>query len=312
MKKSCYNHSCRYYAKSVKAVINIVKVKAYLSLIRPKNWMKNVFVFIPLVFSLELFNLKQLTSTIAAFGAFCLISSAVYVFNDICDAQKDAAHPVKRSRPVASGMISKQKAAVMAAFLLVSGLAASIYVNPIVGSLVVVYAALNLSYSLWLKNKPIFDCFCIAAGFVLRVYTGGAASGEPVSDWLFLTIVAMSLFMAFGKRNGELSKTVGARTREVLRKYNANYLQGMVFTSAGLAIVFYSLWAMNRGDNMIYTVPLIIFIVSRYLLLISNSSSHGDPTAVIFGDKALLAAVGLYGLLTVVLLYFGEVIIWVY
>ena len=239
-----------------------------------------------------------------AFASFCLISSAVYAFNDICDADKDAAHPVKRSRPVASGAISKRKAAILTAVLSIAGLAVGFTVNLTVMILVAAYLALNMLYSKRLKHKPVLDCFSIAAGFVLRVYTGGAASGEPVSDWLFLTIVAMSLFMAFGKRRGELAKVRNAETREVLHRYDGAFLLGMVWVCAGLAIVFYSLWAMNREHNMIFTVPLIIFLVSRYLLRLSDPDSHGDPTTVLFKDKVLLAAGGVYGVLTVALLYF--------
>lgn len=271
---------------------------------RPKNWVKNIFIFVPLVFSLNLLNVNALLATVVAFASFCLISSAVYIFNDICDAAKDAAHPVKRSRPIASGLISKSKAAVLAILLALAGIAVGFTVNIAVMMLVTAYLALNILYSAWLKHVPVFDCFSIAAGFVLRVYAGGAASGETVSDWLFLTIAAMSLFMAFGKRRGEFSRVRSAESRDVLRRYDIVFLQGMVWICAGLSIVFYSLWALNREHNMVYTVPLIIFLVSRYLLRLSDPDSHGDPTTVLFKDKVLLAAGGVYGLLTVFLLYF--------
>ena len=277
----------------------------YVKLSRPKSWLKNIIVFIPLVFALELFNINQLLATAIVFISFCLVSSAVYVFNDICDAKLDATHEVKRNRPIASGAITKRHAAVFAVLLCIFGLAASFYVSLFACILVIAYIILNIFYSLWLKNVLIFDCFCIAAGFVLRVYTGGAASGEPVSDWLFLTIVSMALFMAFGKRRGELVKGGDAEGRAVLRLYDKDFLQGMVWICAGLAVVFYSLWAINRGNNMIYTVPLIIFIVSKYLLHVSDSNYYGDPTTIIFEDKILLVVLGVYGLLTIALLYFG-------
>jgi len=281
-------------------------LKPYIKEMRPKNWVKNIFVFIPLVFSLELFNAEKLLMTIIAFAAFCLASSAVYVFNDIIDADKDAAHPVKHSRPIASGLITTRKAAIFVAVLAGTGIVISLAANLLTGMLVAGYLTLNVVYTLRLKHKPILDCFCIATGFVLRIYAGGAASGEVVSDWLFLTIVAMSLFMAFGKRRGELLRVRTCETREVLNSYDLSFLKGIVFACAGLSIVFYSLWAMYRGSNMIYTVPLIIFIVAKYLLLIHSRDSHGDPTTVIFEDKSLFAACGLYGLLMIVLLYFGE------
>jgi 4-hydroxybenzoate polyprenyltransferase len=169
------------------------------------------------------------------------------------------------------------------------------------------YYALNISYTLWFKHIPIYDCFCIAAGFVLRVFAGGAAYGGGISDWLFLTVVAMSLFMAFGKRRGELVRTDGFSTRMALERYNELFLNGIIFTCAGLSIAFYSLWSLDRGDNMIYTVPLIIFLVCNYLLLIYHKDSHGDPTSMIFASKTLIVTCGLYALLTVGLLYLGAV-----
>jgi len=270
---------------------------------RPKNWVKNILIFVPLVFSLQLRNADKLLATVIAFAAFCLASSAVYVFNDVVDAGKDKLHPVKRLRPVASGAIPKRKAAMFAAPLAVAGLAAGLAASRATGALVAAFFALNLAYSMWLKRQPLWDCFGIAAGFVLRVYAGGTASGEPISDWLFLAIVAMSLFLAFGKRRGEALKVDAAAAREVLRQYDLRFINGMMFVYAGLAVVFYAMWAMNRGRGMIYTVPLVIFVVSRHLLLIYDLDSHGDPSTVLFEDKTLLAAGGLYGLLTIALLY---------
>jgi 4-hydroxybenzoate polyprenyltransferase len=277
----------------------------YIKETRPKNWLKNVFVFIPITFALELTDWDKLTATAIAFSAFCVVSSAVYVFNDIVDANKDAAHPVKRERPIASGAIPKDKAAAFAALLVIVGLALALYVTWLTFALVAAYLITNVAYTLVLKHKPIFDCFCIAAGFVLRVFVGGVKIKDGVSDWLFLTIVAMSLFMAFGKRRGELIKMGGNSTRLVLERYDLPFLSGVTFVCAGLSIVFYSLWAMNRGCNMIYTVPLIIFIVCKYLLLI-HGNSHGDPTTVILDNKTLIVACAGYAFLTVGLLYMGN------
>jgi 4-hydroxybenzoate polyprenyltransferase len=277
----------------------------YLEETRPKNWLKNIFVFIPITFALKLTDLDKLLAATLAFVAFCLVSSAVYVFNDIVDADKDELHPVKCKRPIASGAIAKNKAVAFAVFLVFSGLTLALYVDIMACVLVSVYLIINIAYTLSLKHKPIIDCFCIAAGFVLRTFVGGVAIVEGVSNWLFLTIVAMSLFMAFGKRRGELIKTDGSgETRVVLEHYDLAFLNGMTFVCAGLAIVFYALWAMNRGCNVIYTVPLIIFIVCKYLLIV-HGDSHGDPTTVFFSNKTLMGACGVYGMLVILLLYFG-------
>jgi len=279
----------------------------YLKLLRPKSWLKNVFVFIPITFALELSDLERLKATIIAFIAFCLISSAVYILNDICDAERDATHPVKCKRPIASGVIRKPAAFVFFFLLIISGFAIGYNSNTTALLFIAAYLAINLFYSFWLKHIPIFDCFCIAAGFVLRVFTGGASYGGGVSDWLFLTVVTMSLFMAFGKRRGELIKTDGTSTRVVLEHYNLLFLNGLMFACAGLSIVFYSLWAMSRGSYMIYTVPLIIFIVCKFLLLVCDTDSHGDPTTVIFSNKTLLISCVIYAAVTVGLLYMGTV-----
>jgi 4-hydroxybenzoate polyprenyltransferase len=276
----------------------------YIKEARPKNWLKNVFVFIPITFAFELTDWSKLTATAILFVAFCFVSSAVYVFNDIVDVNKDAAHPVKCKRPIASGAIPKNKAAVFAALFVIVGLVLALYVARLAFALVTAYLITNVAYTLALKHKPIFDCFCIAAGFVLRVFTGGVKIKNGVSDWLFLTVVAMSLFMAFGKRRGELIKMSGNSTRLVLERYDLPFLSGVTFVCAGLSIVFYSLWAMNRGCNMIYTVPLIIFIVCKYLLLV-HGNSHGDPTTVILGNRTLIAACAGYAFLAIGLLYAG-------
>ncbi|MDR2600122.1 MAG: decaprenyl-phosphate phosphoribosyltransferase [Oscillospiraceae bacterium] len=283
-----------------------MKLVLYIKEMRPKNWLKNIFIFIPLVFSSELFDYEKFVLTSIAFVAFCLVSSAVYVFNDICDAEKDALHPTKRTRPIASGELTKFKAAFFCSFLLLFGLIVAFFVKLDVFVLVVVYILVNLLYCLWLKHKPIIDCFCIATGFVLRVFIGGALITDGMSNWLFLTVVAMSLFMAFGKRRGEMLKTTDGETRIVLESYNLQFLNAMHFVCAGLTIVFYSLWTMYQETNMIYTVPLVIFIVCKYSLLVyseKHSNGHGDPTTVIFSDITLIAACLIYAVATVALLY---------
>ena len=278
---------------------------SYFKIARLDHWIKNILLFVPLVFSLELFNLDALALTAIAFISFCSASSAVYILNDVIDEKTDLIHPIKKNRPIASGAITKINAIIYAALLIIMGLLGSLHINALTCVFILIYLLLNILYSIFFKKQPIFDCFCIAAGFLLRVYAGGAASGSIVSDWLFLTIVSMSLFMAFGKRRGELINIGDTSTRTVLEHYNLGFLKGIVFICAGLTIVFYALWAMDRGFNMIYTVPLAIFIIMKYLLLIQKPESHGDPTTVIFTDKTLLGAVGVFCVITIALLYGG-------
>ena len=169
---------------------------------------------------------------------------------------------------------------------------------------IAVYVALNLAYSFVLKHYVIVDCFCIAAGFVLRVFAGGAASDASITEWLFLTMIAASLFMAFGKRQGEITRiTDTSTTRKVLANYDMQFLNGMTFVCAGLSIAFYALWAMTSVRLMVYTVPIIIFIICRYLLIAGGNDSYGDPTSTIVGDKSLITALSILVLLSAILLY---------
>lgn len=281
---------------------------AVLKQLRPKSWLKNIFVFAPLVFSLGLTDTFKLAETVLAFLAFCLISSAVYILNDIRDVEADRRHPTKRNRPIASGDLDAKTASFIGSILAVLALVIAVSINVETGAVIVLYATVNVLYSTWLKYIPIVDSFCIAAGFVLRVYAGAFASGEPVSDWLFLTIMAMSLFMAFGKRYDELRKVDFSQQRAVLRHYGSEFLLGMVFVCAGLSVVFYSLWAMDRGEHLIYSVPLVVFVVAKYLLLILDEHTNGDPTSIIFSSRTLRVAFVAYAVLILVLLYAGRAI----
>jgi 4-hydroxybenzoate polyprenyltransferase len=278
----------------------------YIKLLRPKNWLKNIFVFIPLVFSLALNDVSKLANTVIAFVVFCIVSSSVYIFNDIRDIEIDRAHPIKCNRPLASGEARVSTAAFISVALAVAALALAFYINMALVLVSALYMAENIVYTVFLKHKPIYDSYCIAAGFVLRIYAGSFASAEPVSDWLFLTIISMSLFMAFGKRRGEMLRVESSGQRAVLESYSLAFLNGMVFVCAGLSVAFYALWAMSREMNIIYTTPIIIFIVCRYLLIICSEDSHGDPASVIISDKTLICACAFYAAFVVYLLYAGS------
>jgi len=280
-------------------------LRLYIKLARPKHWLKNGLVFVPLLYAHNMAKPGLLLATVQCFAAFCLLSSAVYIVNDIIDAAEDRKHPLKKNRPIASGALAANRAVIVAAVLFVASLFLTVagYGNYQVLIFALLYAVLNLAYSFLLKHYAVIDCFCIAAGFVLRIFAGGAAGNSAISEWLFLTMTAVSLFMAFGKRRGEMLQVAADDTRKVLASYEMQFLTGMIFVCAGLTVVFYALWAMMNMSAMIYTTPLVLFIVSRYLLDIHGKTSHGDPTAIILGDKGLLIAVVIFGLLSVALLY---------
>ena len=283
-----------------------IKIKPYIASVRPKHWLKNIIIFVPLIYAHNLVKPDLFLTTIRCFVVFCFISSAVYVFNDIIDAEKDRKHPVKNKRPIASGQISVRNAIILTAFLFFAGFSLAVIgqSNYYVVLLALSYVVLNFAYSFILKHIVIVDCFCIAAGFVLRIFVGGAANNDRITEWLFLTITVVSLFMAFGKRRGEMIHVNDYfTTRKILANYDLQFLNGMMFVCAGLSVTFYALWAMTSVPLMIYTVPLVIFIICKYLLIIYCETSHGDPTSIILGDKSLMIASGLFGMISVILLY---------
>ena len=187
--------------------------------------------------------------------------------------------------------------------LTIAGFGLAFAVNLFSLLLILAYVVINILYSKWLKTKVVIDCFCIAAGFVLRVMVGGTIVSDGVSGWMFLTVVSLSLFMAFGKRRGELHNYGAGGTREVLDVYEMNFLNGIVFMCAGLTMVFYSLWSISQESNLVYTVPIVLFIVIRYLLLVFSGRSEADPTTLILSDKTLLVSCGLCALIMIALLY---------
>ena len=280
-----------------------VSFRDIITEVRVKSWLKNVLVCFPIVFSLELVNLKKVLSTIVLVAAFCLVSSAVYVFNDLNDIEADRKHETKKYRPIASGRIIIPVAVIMMVCFIIAGVALSLLVNLKAMLIVLAYIVINILYSKWLKHTELVDCFCIASGFVLRVMAGGTIVSEGVSNWLFLTVVSMSLFMAFGKRKGEIESRNGNETRNVLKHYDKTFLNGIVFMCAGLTMVFYSLWTISHETKLVYTVPIVLFIVIRYLMLVFKGKSEGDPTNVILSDRLLLIAAGICAVVIIIILY---------
>lgn len=278
-------------------------VGIYLKQMRIKSWLKNIFVFFAIIFSLELFEWNKLIQAATLALSFCLISSAIYVLNDICDVKKDRIHAVKKNRPIASGQISLPGAWILLICLTIAGFGLALLVNLSSFLLILVYVVINILYSKWLKTKVVIDCFCIAAGFVLRVMVGGTIVTAGISDWMFLTVVSLSLFMAFGKRRGELHSYGAGGTRDVLGIYEMNFLDGIVFMCAGLTMAFYSLWSISQESKLVYTVPIVLFIVIRYLLLVFSGRSEADPTTLILSDKTLLVSCGFCALVMLALLY---------
>lgn len=281
-------------------------MKDYIRLLRPKHYLKNGLVLLPLFFSGRFFERAPLRSALAGFAAFCLLSSFIYIVNDARDAEADRLHPTKCRRPIASGAVGVPAALALAAVLAAAAASTGALSRfPADGWLcMAAYLIVNLGYSFGLKNVPILDVALLVSGFLLRVLFGAAVTGVVISSWLYLTVVSASFYLALGKRRGELRRQSDT-ARRVLRYYNDAFLDKNMSICLTLAIVFYSLWsadAANAGTHLIWTVPLVICLCLKYSLTVEGDSD-GDPVEVIYGDKILLALIATFAAATAALLY---------
>lgn len=278
----------------------------YLRLIRVKHYLKNLLIFLPAIFSGMLFYSNIIFKLIIMFFAFSFISSIVYIINDIKDIENDKKHPIKKNRPLASGKISMYNAFFVIMLLALSTIFL-LYVSDLlfdVSTLILVfYFVLNLSYSFGLKNIPLVDIVILAFGFVLRVIYGGVGVGIEVSNWLFLTVLSISFYMAFGKRRNELLKN-GYSSRKVLKEYNKNFLDKNMYMFLALTIVFYSLWVINTFGNSLfkYSIVFVTIILLKYCMDIEEDN-FGDPIEVITHDKILLLLGFIYMFFTIFFVY---------
>lgn len=280
----------------------------YIKLLRLKHSVKNLLIFLPLVFSGNFFVQDKLADSIIAFITFSLAASAVYVVNDIKDRNLDKKHPRKKNRPIASGKISVRNGWIFAAILLLGAAGMQFWLSGVqsVSTLLLLsYVLINLSYSQWLKNVPIVDVAIIAIGFIIRVYYGGEVIGVEISQWLSMVILVFSLYLGFGKRQGEI-KTGSAHTRNVNKHYTKEFLDKNMFVCLTLTIVFYAMWAVDASVDhkyLFWTLPLVIAIMIRYTYNVEKPDVEADPSSILFNDKVLLLMVSAYMLVTVGIMY---------
>lgn len=269
----------------------------YLKLIRVKHWIKNILIFLPIICA-RMLNSDSIVKTILGFLSFSLISSFIYIINDIKDIEKDKNHPRKKNRPLASGAVKKQTAILIAVVMLILSLSITIIINKSITNLslylLLSYMIINIAYSLGLKNIAIIDIVLLSSGFILRVYYGASLFDIEVSSWLFLTILNASLFLGLGKRRKELMNT--KESRIVLKDYNESFLEKFQYLTLTLTIVFYSLWTIEQNIKYLYfTIPLLMIIFMKYCLFIEKND-EGDPITVLFEDKILILLCIIYGL----------------
>ena len=284
---------------------------ALLKTMRLRQWTKNGFVFFALIFDKQLFVVDSFLRTLAGFFLFCLISSAVYLLNDISDMEADRKHPEKKHRPIASGQLPLNVAGSAAIILIVISLSIAYLLEPALAIILAIYLGINILYSNWLKHVPILDVLFISTGFVLRVAAGVALiTVERFSPWLYVMTTLFSLYIGFGKRRAEmtlLSQSAGSH-RKVLDGYTLPLIDQYITIVSGTTIVTYSLYtftAPNLPSNhaMMLTIPFVVYGIFRYLQLIQTGHAAGAPDEVALKDRPLQVTVLLWGLTVIAIFY---------
>ncbi|GFE61337.1 decaprenyl-phosphate phosphoribosyltransferase [Geobacter sp. AOG2] len=275
-------------------------LRCYLTLLRPTQWLKNLMIFFPPFLGGTLFTAVVRPAALLPFVSFCLASSATYVLNDLLDRENDRNHPEKRLRPLPSGRISAVSAGMLALALALAavGLAWSVSLPFLL--FLAIYGLVSCAYSIRLKEYALVDIFCISAGFLLRLEAGGAAFGVTISEWLFLSVFLLAIFLSTGKRLSEKNRlgASAADHRKALATYPEGFLDGTMYLTGSAVLVTYTLYVITRHSPiLIYSVPLCCFGLLRYILRV-QSGKGGDPTESLTRDLPLFM-VGLAWMLMV-------------
>jgi 4-hydroxybenzoate polyprenyltransferase len=292
-----------------------------IKMLRPHQWIKNAVCFAALIFGQKLFlpegqglNWPDILKTLEVFAAFCLLSSGVYIFNDVCDRHRDRQHPEKKNRPVASGAVSPFTALVFCMTLVIASLALALSLNFPSFMVLLIYASVMLLYTLHLKHLVVVDVMTIGFGFCLRAIGGATAIGIPMSSWLLLCAFVLALFLGFGKRRHELlllEREPDMRPDGVFKKYDMFFLNEMSAVCAACAVMSYGLYVTSTrahevfGHSLILTMPFVIYGIFRFLYQI-HFSKRGNPSEIVYSDKVLLITVGLWIASVVLLLKYGK------
>lgn len=288
-------------------------IKIWFKEFRIHHWVKNIFVFVPLFFSGKFININDVLKSLYFFILFCLLSSSVYILNDIADLKKDQAHPTKKNRPIAAGQISPLAACIVAIILCSSGLSLAFLIN--LGALLflLTYFGNNLLYILYLKHKVIADVISISIGFMIRFIGGAYVINVVPSRWLLVCGFALSLFLAFGKRRTELELINGnlneKAIRPALESYSKEKLNSALSVVNSLCILTYILYVtdpatinIHQSNQLIYTVPIVVYCLFRYMYKVQEGKGSG-PIEIIFKDKAFIGAILSWCVLVFVILY---------
>jgi len=286
----------------------------YLKLMRIHQWVKNVFVFLPIFFAGKFFDYNALIDSITGFFCFSFVASSIYIINDYVDIESDRNHPEKKDRPLASGAVSKNAALILFAFLLSITISFLIYIENIkVLILIAIYFVLNIAYSFKLKHIALLDISIISFGFLLRLLVGGYITGISISDWAIILTFSLALIMAIGKRRGELvNAELSGKTRKSLDGYNLDFLNTALGVASTITILAYLMYVLSPKaqneihHNVLYTVIFVIIGVLRYLQQTFVFNKTESPTKMIFKDHFLQIILILWGICFAILIYFKD------
>jgi 4-hydroxybenzoate polyprenyltransferase len=287
---------------------------ALLKTMRPKQWVKNGVIFAALVFDHHLFQPGPLARTVAGFGLLCVLSSTVYIINDLADIEKDRKHPKKRFRPLASGALRKEVAVAAAIIFPILTLPFAFWLSWGFGIVAIVYLVTNLLYSLRLKHYVIVDVLLVALGYLLRISAGALIIQVAISPWLYICMTLLALFMGFGKRRGELvlmgrnGNSSNTASRKVLDEYTIPFLDELINLVSSATVMAYSLYTFSaenlpKNHAMMVTIPFVLYAIFRYLYLIHIRGEGGAPEELVLTDRPLQLTFFLWGLSAVLILY---------
>jgi 4-hydroxybenzoate polyprenyltransferase len=289
----------------------------YISGLRPRQWIKNLIVLAPLIFSRNLFHPDMALLSFVALGIFCLLSGAIYIFNDLVDYQQDRAHPVKRSRPIASGRITRKGALAFGMVIAVAGLSAAAWLDRSFFWVCLAYTGLMVAYSAGLKHMVVLDVLIISIGFVLRAMAGvevlkDADPGVVMSPWLLVCTLFLALFLGFSKRRNELDLLAhkAGLHRKSLEDYSKEFLDAMIAVVTASTVIAYAIYTIWPGTvekfntrNLIYTIPFVVFGLFRYMYLVIMKNEGGSPSEILVSDAPLVIDIVLWVCVAGLVLY---------
>ena len=291
---------------------------AYLKLLRPKDWAKNLFLFIPLFFGREIFNIQKLIAVSWGFIAFSLIASSIYIINDYRDREDDRKHPVKCKRPLASGAVSPASALVICGLLLIAGFGLAWWIRDKFLFVLAIYFLINLGYSLGLKAISILDIIILAVGFVLRIKAGSVISYVPLSEWIVIMVFLLAVFMAIGKRRDDvlLKLSSGTDMRKSIKGYNLELLNVLLALVCAVIVVAYFMYTMSPEttqrmgtERLYYTCIFVLAGIMRYLQIIYVSTDSGSPTKILYKDRFIQITLLLWIASYILILYLKDITI---